>query len=123
MRKFITDGNPKLFKSTHLSSSAFVNEASLHPPNCVFVTNPIITKESIIEAYTFKTKLVSSLLLVPFDLKKGTELFTMYGSGYNSRGYKQWRDRNGFRDNLIEESHRIVNENVDELKILLLNNN
>ena len=43
LRKFVTDGNPKLFKGSkkNLSSAAYVNEASLYPPNCCLLyTSP-----------------------------------------------------------------------------------
>ena len=96
LRNFITDGNPNLFKGSkkNLSAAAYVNEASLYPPNCVFVTNPIITKESVINSYKYKKMITSSLLVVPFELKKGEELFTMYGPSYDTREYKQWRGCN-----------------------------
>ena len=120
LRNFVTDGNPKLFKGSkkNLSAAAYVNEASLYPPNCVFVTNPLITKENVIETYKNKHILTSSFLVVPFEIKKGEELFTMYGPSYETREYKQWRDKNGYKNRLIEESHLHVNSNVEEIKNL-----
>jgi len=124
VRKFISDGNPKYFKGSqkHLAAGAHVNEASQFPPNCIFVTNPFITKEQIYESYKTKNVLPSCFLVVPFELKKGQELFTMYGSCYNDRNYKQWRDRAGYRDRLIEEAHHIMNNNQTELEWLLFTN-
>jgi len=123
LRNFITDGNPKYFKGKkkHLATAAYVNEASEFPPNCVFVTNPTITKEDIIESYKNKRVLQACLLIVPFEVKKGEELFTMYGSHYDHRNYKQWRDRKGLKTKLIDEAHRLSTDHSREVEWLLFN--
>lgn len=113
-RNFVTDGNPKLacFKPYNKhkleTTAAYVNECSTYSPNCVFVTDPSVTKDMVKKMY--KNKEVGSLvyLVIPEDLTKGTELFTLYGSGYNSRQYKVWRDRRGYVDNLVTKAHRIA---------------
>lgn len=118
MRKFVSDGHPKYFKGSKkkLSVGSRVNEASLYPPNCIFVVNPFVTKEDFINAYKNTDIITSCFLLVPFGLKKGQELFTMYGPSYG-REYKQWRDRNGYRDNLIDEAHEIMNDKDNMLEL------
>jgi len=69
------------------------------------------------ETYKNKKIIVSSFLVVPFEVKKGEELFTMYGPSYEKREYKQWRDKNGYKNRLIEEAH-LINSNVEEIKNL-----
>jgi len=41
----------------------------------------------------------------------------MYGPSYEKREYKQWRDKNGYKNRLIEEAH-LINSNVEEIKNL-----
>lgn len=127
IRGYVADGNPNqpFFKRkrNHLVSAAYVNEASSHPPNCVFVSNPIHTKENLKRLTKSKPELFAScFLVIPWDIEEGQELFTMYGSSYSSRKYKQWRDRKGYKNHLIDSSHAIIDNNKDYLREIMSQN-
>jgi len=116
--KLIADGNPDLPGIKVLRNayrvSAFANESPIKPPNCIFVNNPAITKDKVYECLANNTPMVSTLLVVPRDIKRGEELFTLYGSDYD-RSYKVWRDRGGQKDELIGLSHDIVEFHKDKV--------
>ena len=117
----IADGNPSLKSIMKLPrqsrAASFVNEASDVPPNCVFVNNLILTKNEIVQAYREKKPIPITFLVIPHDLEKGEELYTMYGSDY-SRDYKVWRDRKGFKDAIINLAHEICEECKDDIREL-----
>lgn len=117
----IADGNPSLKCIKALPrqdrAASFVNEASDVPPNCVFVNNLILTKNEIVQAYREKKPIPITFLVIPHDLEKGEELYTMYGSDY-TRDYKVWRDRKGFKDAIVNLSHEICEECKDDIKEL-----
>lgn len=124
LRGYIADGNPsqKCFKRkrSSLVAASYVNEASSSPPNCVFVSNPLHTKESLKKLTKGKPEIFAScFLIVPWEIKEGQELFTMYGPSYSVRNYKQWRDRNGYKRDLIDESHSIIDKYKDYLREIL----
>jgi len=116
--KLIADGNPEIPRIKGLKMvhrvSAFANESPTKPPNCIFVNNPAISRNTVYECLAMNIPMVSTLLVVPHDIKKGTELFTLYGSDY-SRSYKVWRDRGGKKDELIGLSHDIVEYHTDQV--------
>jgi len=116
--KIIADGNPELPRIKRLKTaytvSAFANESPTKPPNCIFVNNPAISKEYVHECLAKRTPMVSTLLVVPYDVKRGTELCTLYGSDY-ARSYKVWRDRDGKKDEIIGLSHDIVEFHTDTI--------
>ena len=117
----VADGNPSIKAIKTLPrqdrAASFVNEASDSPPNCVFVNNLLLTKNEIVEAYREKKPIPITLLVIPHDLDKGEELYTMYGTDYE-RDYKIWRDRKGFREAIVNLAHEIVEECRDDLKEL-----
>ena len=119
----VANGNPSLKSIKALPrqnrAAAYVNEASTHPPNCVFVNNLLLTKNDIVQAYREKTPIPMVFLVIPHDLDKGEELYTMYGRDYE-REYTIWRDRKGYKDAIINLSHEIVEECRDDLKNLLV---
>lgn len=118
----VADGNPKLPCIKKLSrqfrAASFVNEASSTPPNCVFVNNILLTKADIVNAYRDKKPIPITLLVIPHDLDKGEELYTMYGSDYE-RDYKIWRDRKGFREAIVNLAHEMVEECKEDLRSML----
>lgn len=111
LSSIVGDGNPRLSSMKSLQrefrAAPFVNEASTHPPNCVYVRNPSIRKEDVISAYRQRKPLAITLLVVPYHVEKGEELFTMYGSEYG-RDYPIWKDKNGYMDAINEIAHSIV---------------
>jgi len=116
--KLVADGNPKLpglskMKAVHRMAS-YANESSNSPPNCIFVDNPAIDREAVYTSLERGTPMVSTLLIVPYDIKRGTELFTLYGSDYQ-RGYKVWRDRRDIKNKMIIYCNEIAEYHVDEL--------
>jgi len=116
--KLVADGNPKLsglskMKAVHRMAS-YANESSSSPPNCIFVDNPAIDRDAVYTSLERGTPMVSTLLVVPYDLKKGTELFTLYGSDYQ-RGYKVWRDRRDIKNKMVIYCNEIAEYHVDEL--------
>lgn len=114
----VADGNPTKSALRKLPrnfrAASYVNEASESPPNCVFVTNPAISKRDLAKAYQNEIPVPVTLLVVPRFISKGSELFTMYGDQYN-RDYRLWRDKNGYNDELISLGHEIVQKNVGHI--------
>lgn len=114
LRGFVCDGNPNLScfkpKKDHVLEimASHVNEASTSAPNCVFLTRNDVTKEYVKDCFKNGKKAVIAYLVVPEFIPKGTELFTVYGSAYNCRGYKVWRDRKGHMNSLINKAHDIL---------------
>ncbi len=119
INKVVSNGDPSLTGLRRLRPvdrhAACINESSDSPPNCVFVNNPFITKNDIYDSLEKGTPLPMTLMVVPYDIAKGSELFTMYGSDYH-REYKVWRDRKGIKDDLISLSHDIVEFHGDAVK-------
>ena len=110
-RGFISDANPlqESLKSKSIATmAAYVNEASDRPPNCIFATRLDTTPEYIKDCYKNKTPAVLVYLVVTSDIKKGTELFTLYGSQYSNRKYKVWRDRKGYVNSMVEKAIEIL---------------
>lgn len=116
INKVVANGDPSLEGLRRLRAvdrhASCINESSDNPPNCVFVNNPFITKNDIHDSLEKGYPTPITLVVVPYDIAKGSELFTMYGSDY-SRGYKVWRDRKGIKDDLINVANDIVEFNGD----------
>lgn len=110
-RGFISDANPlqESLKDNPISTmAAYVNEASDRPPNCIFATRLDTNPEYIKDCYKNSTHAVLVYLVVTNDIKKGTELFTLYGSQYSNREYKVWRDRKGYVNSMVEKAIEIL---------------
>ena len=117
--KLVADGNPRLsglagIKAVH-RMAAYVNESSNCPPNCIFVDNPAIDRDSVYKSLARGTPMASTLLIVPHDIKQGKELFTLYGSDYQ-RGYKVWRDRRDAKNDMIIYANDIAEYHVEEIR-------
>jgi len=117
--KLVADGNPRLkgLSSIPVCSrmASYVNESSTSPPNCIFVDNPGIDKDSVYKCLVSGKPMASTLLVIPHDIAQGEELFTLYGSDYN-RGYKVWRDRRSIKSDLIIYSNDIAEYHMEELR-------
>lgn len=114
----IADGNPKLKSikkiKPHITWTAFVNESSNCPPNCIFVNNSILTKDDIVQAYKEFRPVPITLMVTARQIEKGEELYTLYGGDYE-RDYKIWRDRKGIKNALIDRAHDIVEASHSQL--------
>ena len=110
-RGIVGDGNPSMSPMCKMKKvdtvASYINEASIMPPNCIFVQNDNLTKADVKRCHKEHKPITIAYIIVPVDIEKGKELFTMYGSSY-SRGYKTWRDRNGHKDNLVGISQEMV---------------
>lgn len=116
----VANGDPSLSRLRKLRAvdryASCINESSNSPPNCVFVNNPFLTKADIYESLSkgYPVPVPVALVVVPYDIDKGSELFTMYGSDYH-REYKVWRDRRGIKDDLVYVSNDIVETHEDSV--------
>lgn len=119
----VADGNPTLPRIKCLPrlfrAASYVNEGSTTPPNCVFVNKLTLTKDIIVKAFRDKKPIPITLLVVPHDLEKGEEFFTMYGNDCE-RDYKVWRDRKGYREAIVNLAHEIVDECKEDIERLLV---
>lgn len=114
IQTLIADGNPTLSCTKKLPRSlraaSYVNESTKAAPNCVFVKNPCISKQDVINSHREKKPIPVTLLVVPRDLQEGEELLTMYGPDYK-RTYNVWIDKKGYKDKIVDLAHEIVDEN------------
>ena len=114
-RNTIGNGDPSIPPMNGMkkvdTACSYINEASIMPPNCIFVANEHLTKADI-KKYHKESKPVSiAYMIIPFDIEIGEELFTTYGSSYG-REYKVWRDRHGYRGNLENVAQEMVDGKV-----------
>ncbi|ACH46815.1 unknown [Feldmannia species virus] len=118
LTNIVSDGNPNLPSlkklPRNMRAASYVNEASRYPPNCIFISNPMLTKEDVTRAYRYKTPIVSALLVVPRFIGKGEELFTLYGKDF-VRHYSPWSGKDEDTRELQDLAHEIVSSVEDEL--------
>lgn len=92
MKNMSTDGNPSLDEikclETHKQLACQINEASKgFQPNCLFTGNNNIGRKEIKDSFNCGIAIPIIYVVIPYDLKKGDELLTMYGSHYTDRSY------------------------------------
>ena len=92
MRDMSTDGNPSLDEikclETYKQLACQINEASKgFQPNCLFTGNNKIGRKQIKDSFKDGKAIPIIYVVLPYDLKKGDELLTTYGSHYSERSY------------------------------------
>ena len=114
----VADGHPGQDEISSLPkwyrTASIVNEATTSAPNAIFIQNTNLTKDHIVECYKSKTPIVIALLVLPQDVTKGQELFTMYGSDYE-RDYEVYDVDTDESDDNINIAHDIVESNKENL--------
>lgn len=114
-RGMIGNGDPSIHPMCEMkkidTAASYINEASIMPPNCIFVQNEHLTKEDVKKYHKQSKPVAIAYIVIPFDIEKGEELFTMYGSSYG-REYKVWRDRHGYKGNIVNVAQEMVDGKV-----------
>jgi len=87
------DGNPEIEKmkdvEPYKKMAAQINEASFgNVPNCLFVSNPSITRQEIKDSLINSTAIPITYVVVMDKIQKNTEMVTCYGKDYGDRDYK-----------------------------------
>lgn len=108
----LADGNPSQEVIASLPkrfrAAQMVNEPTNSQPNSILVPNPTISKRDIVAAYEHKKPVNVALLVIPCDLEKDEEIFTMYGSDYCARGYDLYDVDTEENDDNIDKAHDIA---------------
>lgn len=83
-----------------------INEASRGgSPNCMFTINPFLTRESFVDAFNNRTIVTATWVVIVEDLPSGTELLTLYGSGYGDRKYKHCKLKRKCHDLMVDKAY------------------
>jgi hypothetical protein len=113
MKDVSLDGNPYLKEISCLEPyktfACQINEASKgYKPNCLFTGNPSIRRKDIKNSLNDRKAIPIIYVVIPHDLKKGTELLTTYGNQYGDREYTPCKmKRNEVRE-MVDKCYEYV---------------
>lgn len=113
------DGNPHkepiASLEEHKKIGCQINEASRGVnPNCMFTTNPLLTKTSFKDAFANQAVVTATLIVIVEDLSAGTELLTMYGDDYGEREYKPCKMKRKHHELMVDKAYDLVDAWVEE---------
>lgn len=116
------DGNPHnepiASLKEHKKIGCQINEASRGGnPNCMFTTNPFLTKTSFKDAFTNQTVVTATLIVIVEDLSAGTELLTMYGDDYGDREYKPCKMKRKHQDIMIDKAYSFTDDLLEQSRV------
>ena len=109
------DGNPTidLLKDieNYKKTAAQINEASFgNLPNCLFVSNPSITRQDIKDSFKNKTAIPIVYVVVTENVLKDSELLTCYGKEYGERTYKPCKMKKRKYQETIDMAYEYVED-------------
>ena len=113
------DGNPTIEKMKDIEPfkkmAAQINEASFgNVPNCLFVSNPSITRHEIKDSLTNNIAIPITYVVIMDKISKDTEMITCYGKDYGDRDYKPCKMKKRKYQETVDMAYEYV-ENLPDL--------